>query len=342
MAAKAFGYRTIDIHSGGKDLCFPHHENEIAQATAFRHTETGEKNNNWVSCFLHVGHLALSSTNGDMQQEKMSKSLGNTVTIRQSLRDHCASPRQLRLLFALTPWEKNMTYVKQDGEEKETTRSSHSSLVVAKAKERDLIRFFQNVVAASSSSLRRDTVETPSEEEKDAALRARLSECHSIVDDAFRSNIDVPRALQAMVFGPDSLARGVNAYISYCVNTIDTQPCPRLLRRCGDFVADMLELMGIDVNDIYLRRGLVNETTNENGKVDTLLIDELASFRADVRACALSVGKQHRDATAMITCSKQLLALCDRVRDGGRLVELGIHLEDTRNARGWSWKKDAS
>jgi len=65
---------TIDIHGGGRDLLFPHHENEIAQSEAL----TGKKFVNYWS------HCGLIKING----EKMSKSLGNSLTIRDALAKH--------------------------------------------------------------------------------------------------------------------------------------------------------------------------------------------------------------------------------------------------------------
>ncbi len=71
MISKHLG-TTIDIHGGGSDLAFPHHENELAQG---RHISDGE----YVRYWLHNGMLTMGA-------EKMSKSLGNIVTIR-ALRD---------------------------------------------------------------------------------------------------------------------------------------------------------------------------------------------------------------------------------------------------------------
>ncbi len=70
MSQKYLG-GTLDIHGGGKDLVFPHHENEIAQAEAL----TGEP---FVRYWLHNGFV-------NINQEKMSKSLGNFFTIRDVL-----------------------------------------------------------------------------------------------------------------------------------------------------------------------------------------------------------------------------------------------------------------
>lgn len=71
MALDTLG-ETIDIHGGGRDLMFPHHENEIAQSEAL----TGKKFAN------HWSHCGLIKING----EKMSKSLGNSLTIRDALK----------------------------------------------------------------------------------------------------------------------------------------------------------------------------------------------------------------------------------------------------------------
>jgi cysteinyl-tRNA synthetase len=69
MAIKYLG-ETIDIHTGGSDLVFPHHENEIAQAEA----ATGKP---FVKYWMHNGYLMINA-------EKMSKSLGNFLTAREA------------------------------------------------------------------------------------------------------------------------------------------------------------------------------------------------------------------------------------------------------------------
>ena len=59
----------IDIHAGGEDLRFPHHDNELAQAEAYFESQQ------WIHYFLHSGHLHIEGL-------KMSKSLKNFITIR--------------------------------------------------------------------------------------------------------------------------------------------------------------------------------------------------------------------------------------------------------------------
>ncbi len=74
----------IDIHGGGNDLIFPHHENEIAQSEAF----TGKQ---FARYWIHNGMLQLSG-------EKMSKSIGNLVTIEDFLADHSADTLRMMVL----------------------------------------------------------------------------------------------------------------------------------------------------------------------------------------------------------------------------------------------------
>ena len=69
---------TIDIHGGGPDLIFPHHENEIAQSEA----ATGRE---FARVWMHSGPLRVRSADGT--EEKMSKSLGNFWTIRDALKE---------------------------------------------------------------------------------------------------------------------------------------------------------------------------------------------------------------------------------------------------------------
>ncbi len=73
MSMKYLG-ETFDIHSGGQDLIFPHHENEIAQAEA----ATGKP---FARCWLHNGFVTID-------KEKMSKSLGNFFTLREIFERH--------------------------------------------------------------------------------------------------------------------------------------------------------------------------------------------------------------------------------------------------------------
>lgn len=84
----------FDIHGGGSDLMFPHHENEIAQSEG----KTGER---FVNYWLHVGFLQIN-------QEKMSKSLNNFFTIREVLAAHPAEV--VRYFLAASHYRSPLNY----------------------------------------------------------------------------------------------------------------------------------------------------------------------------------------------------------------------------------------
>jgi cysteinyl-tRNA synthetase len=85
---------TFDIHGGGQDLIFPHHQNEIAQTESL----TGKKMANY---WIHNGFVRINN-------EKMSKSLNNFFTIREVLKK--VSPMTLRLFFLMTHYRMPINY----------------------------------------------------------------------------------------------------------------------------------------------------------------------------------------------------------------------------------------
>jgi cysteinyl-tRNA synthetase len=94
MALKYLG-KTLDIHGGGQDLIFPHHENEITQSESF----TGVAP--FVRHWLHNGLLQLG-------ENKMSKSLGNLITVKQALERY--SSDAIRLFILGSHYRSPLTY----------------------------------------------------------------------------------------------------------------------------------------------------------------------------------------------------------------------------------------
>jgi cysteinyl-tRNA synthetase len=86
---------TLDIHTGGVDLVFPHHENEIAQSEAI----TGKQ---FVRYWLHAEHLSVEG-------QKMSKSLGNIYTLRDLVQKGY-TPEAIRYLLGSVPYRKKLNF----------------------------------------------------------------------------------------------------------------------------------------------------------------------------------------------------------------------------------------
>ncbi|GAB6032620.1 hypothetical protein CHUAL_011502 [Chamberlinius hualienensis] len=95
IASNIFG-SNIDIHSGGVDLIFPHHENELAQSEAYHSCHQ------WVNYWLHAGHLIY-------KQEKMSKSLQNTISIQEFLKTFTAD--EFRIFCLLSYYRNNADFI---------------------------------------------------------------------------------------------------------------------------------------------------------------------------------------------------------------------------------------
>ena len=106
MSIKYLG-ESIDIHGGGQDLVFPHHENEIAQSESFTEIEP------FARFWLHNGMLRLDG-------EKMSKSLGNIISLPEALELY--EPQALRLFFLSSHYRSPLFY------SEETVRSQERAI----------------------------------------------------------------------------------------------------------------------------------------------------------------------------------------------------------------------
>jgi cysteinyl-tRNA synthetase len=170
---------TFDIHGGGEDLIFPHHECEIAQTEA----DTGKP---FARFWVHNGMV-------NMGREKMSKSLGNTLTIRDLLTRH--DPAALRLFFLGTHYRSPLEWAEERVEDSA----------------RALERLWRPVDDAAKQAAPADAArQTPLPPEL-AAHRQRFLEA---MDDDFNTPgalgalFDLSRALRADGIPPQTLVRG--------------------------------------------------------------------------------------------------------------------------------------
>ena len=178
MAIKYLG-SSIDIHGGGRDLIFPHHENEIAQSESF--TDEVPFSRFW----MHNGMLRLG-------EDKMSKSIGNIVTVGEALSSY--SPDALRLFFLSSHYRAPLLYTEAN----------------VAGQERALERLKNAVRPASAASVGSTIDVSPA--------KAQFVEA---MDDDFNT----PRALAAM-FG---LAREINRRKDEGADVLDAQDTLREL-----------------------------------------------------------------------------------------------------------------
>ena len=250
MATDVLG-PNLDIHAGGEDLCFPHHDNEMAQSEAF----CGCKQ--WVNYFFHAGHLHIRGL-------KMSKSLKNFVTIRQALEEHTAS--QIRMLFLMQNWDRPMLY-------------SDQMVMDAKSKEAMLRNFFGAVKALMRSMpAPRVAQVTQSWTGDEESLHADLRACQTKVHASLCDNFDTPKAMEALF----SLVSSANKYLN---KPGRTEPRVMLLRSVSLYVTQILRVFGIHegADEVGLGSG-----GGEASKEDLVsgYLDALVHFRDEIRAYA--------------------------------------------------------
>lgn len=199
----------IDVHSGGIDLAFPHHDNEVAQAEA--HLECGQ----WVNYFFHAGHVHIEG-------HKMSKSLKNFISIKEALQRYTAS--QLRLMVLLHQWNATVLY-------------RESSMQEAAAYDASLRNFFLNMEAMIREESSKKS-ETPSNNygQKEAELVATLTAAQDSVHAALCDSFDTPLVLSTIA----DLITKTNVYVK-----ADGRPNPEVLRLVNSYVTKIMKVFGV-------------------------------------------------------------------------------------------------
>ncbi|MGA1873081.1 MAG: cysteine--tRNA ligase [Thermoplasmatota archaeon] len=173
MSWKYIG-RTLDIHGGGIDLIFPHHESEILQAEAY----TGES---FVKYWLHNGFL-------EINKEKMSKSLGNFFTIKEVLDRY--DPMVLRFFLVYTHYRSPIDF--SDAAMDEASASF------------DRLRKLHGLLRSAAGKVEEGVIPDPGEPEEDV-LRLVFStrkEFVEAMDDDFNTRVAV-----AVLFKMDSFVK---------------------------------------------------------------------------------------------------------------------------------------
>lgn len=248
MASDVLG-STMDIHSGGIDLAFPHHDNEMAQS------EACFDNSQWVNYFLHTGHLHIEG-------QKMSKSLKNFITIEEALRKY--SSRQLRLAFCLVQWNNQLDF-------------KDSLLSEVKSFEVMLTNFFKNVRA-----LKEDVEPHASKKlgDLEKQLLKDLEGAEDKVDIAFCDNLSTPQALKAI----SELVSSANTYIAKAANQVKVEP----LVAVAKYISRILGILGVPVRTDRLGLASGEKNVEGNFETVALpYVKCLSKFRDDVRSMAI-------------------------------------------------------
>ncbi|MGQ9460668.1 MAG: cysteine--tRNA ligase [Candidatus Bathyarchaeaceae archaeon] len=192
----------FDIHGGARDLIFPHHENEIAQCEAL----TGKKP--FVRYWLHTGFLTING-------EKMAKSLGNYITVRQALEKYDAEA--IRLFVLSTHYRSEIDFTDKKLRDAETSLER-------------LYNTLDGLEEAMERSVEREPTEVEEEfEKKVEKLRAEFAE-------AMDEDFNTPRALAALF----DLSREINRFLGE-----QRQVNTGLLKRVYDHFLELGKVLGL-------------------------------------------------------------------------------------------------
>jgi cysteinyl-tRNA synthetase len=251
-ALDRFANGNLDIHAGGVDLKFPHHENEIAQSEGYQGCKQ------WVNYWLHTGHLNIKGF-------KMSKSLKNFITIRQALETHTS--RQIRFCFLLHKYNSPMDY--GDG-----------TMTQAVNIEKIFSEYFHNVKAV----LRRLGISGSQHLGiREHALITHLEAAKASVHSALMDDFDTPRAITALL----ELIRESNKYSEEdgCLAS------SVLLTNLARYITSILKIFGLvqDSSEIGFPLDSSAEGGSvSKEQVLSPLLDVLTKFRESVRIAAIS------------------------------------------------------
>ncbi|KAK1802874.1 hypothetical protein P4O66_021419, partial [Electrophorus voltai] len=211
IASSVFGSQ-LDIHSGGIDLAFPHHENEIAQCEAYH------KCDQWGNYFLHSGHLHLKGST-----EKMSKSLRNYITIKDFLKSYTAN--EFRLFCLLTKYRSAIDYSAASMNEAQSTLASLSA-------------FMHSTQAYIQGHLQCQPVQ-------EAFLWERLAATRANVRAGLADDFDTPKVMDAIM----SLVHHSNCQLQPVSKADGISRSPAVFGAVLSYISNFMDVLGVDLLD---------------------------------------------------------------------------------------------
>jgi cysteinyl-tRNA synthetase len=337
MTHSMFG-PSLSLHTGGIDLAFPHHCNEIAQCEAHNGVE------GWCSAFAHTGHLHIDGL-------KMSKSLKNFITIREYLEQYdvtdqpnewtCSSAQSFRL-FCLMHKYSSTVHFGQD-------RIRDSRNVFSR------FARFKKSVGEMSNRPQAPKRWTSADRDLHAEFYARKREIRT----ALATDFDTGAALTHLQvrflahtqnhgslishFRSDMqrLVSMCNPHVSAIIDGGDSSSVSSvaLVHEIADYVFSMLDLFGLDLkaNGSAL---IVENAVGSEQYAGTAVLDEIAGFRSKVRRAALDSKHITSEAEAgekkPNDLANTLLQYCDELR--AQMEQQGVQLHDSsRGQHRWNF-----
>uniref|UniRef100_A0A8C3RHM2 cysteine--tRNA ligase n=1 Tax=Cyanoderma ruficeps TaxID=181631 RepID=A0A8C3RHM2_9PASS len=308
ISSAVFG-KQLDIHTGGIDLAFPHHENEIAQCEVYHQCEQ------WGNYFLHSGHLHVKGS-----QEKMSKSLKNYITIKDFLKN-CSSD-QFRM-FCLR------------GRYSSAVEFSEESMEDAK----NLLQAISSFIRDANAYIKGQLVCDPVRED---VLWERLANTKVTVKAAFADDFDTSRAVAAIM---DLIHHG-NRQLKAVTKDAGSPRSSVVYGSIISYIEGFFNALGMSFGERQVAVGgdksavlssVVEELVRFRTKVRhyALALPETADAVPGESAPGAEEPKQEQKEKRkqLMRERKPLLEACDSLR--GDLAAFGIHIKDRAAVSTW-------
>uniref|UniRef100_A0A7S3NK95 cysteine--tRNA ligase n=1 Tax=Aureoumbra lagunensis TaxID=44058 RepID=A0A7S3NK95_9STRA len=296
MTRATFG-DLLDLHAGGVDLAFPHHENEIAQWRGSRGGDPSE----WCNCWIHTGHLHIEG-------RKMSKSLKNFITVKQLLNTPESHPEDFRMLCSIHRYRSTLSF-------------ADDALLVARRLRLEL----ETALLAAHDTLYAQKDYSSNKTKKKSALRMKpdrkrftmtetqladaTAQARSSVTSALLKDLDVPIAMTALA----KLATRIRQY------ALNDEWVYEPLYAAANFLAETLRDLGFtSTASAWYGRETSTGDGEENSSLNAL--NTLVDFRASVRTAALSGD--------IDSLKRTVLTLCDDVRTAPILKQHRVAIVD--------------
>jgi cysteinyl-tRNA synthetase len=233
MSTKYLG-DTFDIHAGGRDLIFPHHENEIAQAEG----ATGKP---FVKYWVHNGFLTVEG-------EKMSKSLGNFITVEDALKDY--HPEVLRYFMLSTHYRTPIDF----------------SIANLKETEKKLYYFYSTL-----KNLEIFASKTDNEPERNEKAENFINAFREAMDDDFNS----AKVVAAFY--------GIFKHLNDSLISKKTRPSPEECRGFIEAIKEAGTVLGVMQKDSRLMLEEIKETQLARYGIEKKVIEDIIGKRKEHR-----------------------------------------------------------
>lgn len=299
MASILFGNK-VDIHTGGIDLLFPHHENEEAQCCSYHDCQQ------WVNYWLHIGHLVTTDN------VKMSKSLKNVISIKEFLKHY--SRDQFRMACLMSTYHQHIQF-------------GDDTMLQAGAILKHFVSFFDDTQRFLQTNALNHRIIDPDE------ISRLIDSTLSTINAALKNDFDTKTCVLSLLELVKVINKSINPKSIENYNKWNFQPQGNnlsVIQRGQSVVRQFLEMFGCldTVCDAFTDKNVSQSRIAE--PKNRINVENLINDMMELRSTILVDAKT--------TTNKKMFSLSDKLRT--ILRKNGLIIKDHGNSTKSSWQYD--